>query len=179
MKVIFLDIDGVLNLFTDGKDKWGYNFNTDLVNNFQWLIDRSGAKIVISSSWKNWGLTWLKSMWEDRGLRGEIIDITPNDVIISPLDYIEGVDRGLEIKQWLLNNPAVKEWIIIDDVSDMLPEQADKFIKCEKQTGLTRELAWKAIQLLIFKTDYYCLNSEKQRPKCKRQCGRCKKIENI
>ena len=88
MKVIFLDIDGVLNTgwwYTQmdkntPKDKYGYAFDPNSVANLKKIIDETGADIVISSSWKSFGLSELEEMWQDRGLPGKLIGITPNSV---------------------------------------------------------------------------------------------------
>ena len=87
-KVLFLDIDGVLNTkwwYTQmdrntHKDKYGYAFDPNAVANLKKIIDETGADIVISSSWKCFGLSELEEMWQDRGLPGKLIDITPNSV---------------------------------------------------------------------------------------------------
>lgn len=58
MKVIFLDIDGVLNLYCESstkysriasRDEYGCCFHQHLVDNLKRLIDETGAKIVIST----------------------------------------------------------------------------------------------------------------------------------
>lgn len=178
MKIIFLDIDGVLNIFNRHKDRWGYLFDEYVVNNLQYLIDNTGAKIIISSNWKNFGIQFLKDMWKDRKLPGEIITATPSDAFITGFSDIV---RGVEIKNSIIDN-QISNYIIIDDKTDILPEQHPRFIKCDENTGLTRELANKAIQLLNSNdpkdNDYYCLNSDKTNsPKCKRQCKRCQNIK--
>ena len=76
--VIFLDIDGVLNTkwwYTQmhrntPKDKYGYTFDPRSVANLKKILDETGADIVISSSWKSFGLSELEEMWQDRGLPG-------------------------------------------------------------------------------------------------------------
>lgn len=70
-KIIFLDIDGVLNTKywynqmsrSTPKDKYGYAFDPNAVANLKRIIDETGADIVISSSWKSLGLTELENMW--------------------------------------------------------------------------------------------------------------------
>ena len=87
-KVLFLDIDGVLNTgwwYTQmdrntPKDKYGYAFDPRSVANLKKIVDETGADIVISSSWKSFGLSELEDMWQDRGLPGKLIGITPNIV---------------------------------------------------------------------------------------------------
>ena len=49
-KIIFLDIDGVLN----SVHNWPENLlHQSLTNNLKHIVDKTGAKIVLSSSWKN------------------------------------------------------------------------------------------------------------------------------
>ena len=62
MKIIFLDFDGVMDtayydhvLAKEGKpgnDKYGTIFDLYCVQNLKRIIDETGAKIVVSSSWK-------------------------------------------------------------------------------------------------------------------------------
>lgn len=88
MKVLFLDIDGVLNTkywYTQmdrntPKDKYGYAFDPNSVANLKRIVEDTGAEIVISSSWKCMGLSQMEDMWRDRNLPGRIIGITPNSV---------------------------------------------------------------------------------------------------
>lgn len=87
MKIIFLDIDGVLNVYPQGHDEYGAIFHPHLVENLKLILDQTGAKIVVSSTWRRSGLSIMKEMWEKRGLPGEVIDITPFETDV--------VERGL------------------------------------------------------------------------------------
>lgn len=68
-KVIFLDIDGVLNTkwwYTQmnrntPKDKYGYAFDPKAVANLRRIVEETGADIVISSSWKCMGFFVLSA----------------------------------------------------------------------------------------------------------------------
>lgn len=51
-KIIFLDIDGVLNLILQDFDKYGSIFHKHFEDNLRYLIDQTGADIVISSTWR-------------------------------------------------------------------------------------------------------------------------------
>lgn len=147
-KIIFLDIDGVLNVYPQGRDKYGSTFHTHFEDNLQEIIDKTNAKIVISSTWRYSGLKVMQNMWRDRGLAGEVIDITP----IEP----NGI-RGDEIAYWLQHN-QVDTYVIIDDDSDMLPEQMPYFVRTSENYnhtdkvdvgyGLTKECSLKAIDIL-------------------------------
>jgi hypothetical protein len=156
-KIIFLDIDGVLNCedayksgeckyveFTSengGKDHYqGFcRRSKDLLNR---LIDETGAGIVISSTWRRSGLEFMKKVWELEGMRGEIIGLTP-----SLRNSEISIPRGLEIDHFLKNDlgfyhinwdqgmqmdrmekSGIGNYIIIDDDSDMLYGQRNHFV---------------------------------------------------
>ena len=54
MKVIFLDVDGVLNsqqLFEKCEDDQLISVDEDNIKNLKTIVDATGAKIVLSSSW--------------------------------------------------------------------------------------------------------------------------------
>lgn len=65
IKILFLDIDGVLNTKywysqmdrNAPKDQYGYGFDPTSVANLAQIIEKTGAEIVISSSWKELGLS--------------------------------------------------------------------------------------------------------------------------
>jgi hypothetical protein len=153
-KVIFLDIDGVLNTkwwYTQmdrntPKDKYGYAFDPRSVANLQKIVDVTGADIVISSSWKSFGLSELEEMWQDRGLPGKLIGITPNSVsdemlLNADLDHIELFHiRGMEIKEWLdKHGKKVSHYVIIDDMDNFLPDQQPYFVQTNPEVGITEE----------------------------------------
>jgi hypothetical protein len=70
MKVIFLDIDGVLNCDkTPNPRKFPYIVDKKLLVRLKKLLDRTGAKVVLSSTWrcdpvglfaaKHWGVPFI------------------------------------------------------------------------------------------------------------------------
>lgn len=162
-KVIFLDIDGVLNTkwwYTQmdrntPKDKYGYAFDPNAVANLKRIIDETGADIVISSSWKSYGLSELEDMWQDRGLPGKLIGITPNSVsdemlLNADLDHMELFSiRGMEIKEWLSKNgKRVGNYVIIDDMDNMLPEQQSHFVQINSEVGISKDDVKNVIKIL-------------------------------
>lgn len=160
-KVIFLDIDGVLSprWWDSNKqsDNYGCLFDAKAVANFAKIIEKTGAQIVVSSSWKLMGLQALQDMWKDRKLPGEIIDITPNymsDELLLNADMndtdIESLYiRGMEIKGWLvLYGDDVSNYVIIDDMDDILSEQQTHFVQTDPEVGITNDDVKKVIHLL-------------------------------
>lgn len=123
MLIIFLDIDGVLVTARahDGKTAIVENFDTEAVKNFNRLIRKTRAKIVISSAWRySHKLPELKSIFKKWKVQGTLIDTTPQ----SLHDL-----RGKEIKSWIRKNKYKGEYLVIDDcVSDITPYIAKKRI---------------------------------------------------
>ena len=164
MKTIFLDIDGVLNVDYDDKDQFGHIFREEYVQNLKEIIEKTGAKIVISSTWKDKGIERMLDLWKERQLPGEIIDITPDCVDVcesTNIVYYDQVKRGHEIKLWLDRHPEVTQYVIFDDIQDFLDEQQDYFVNCSTGEpvkpwklgipGLKEECKIKAINILNMK----------------------------
>jgi hypothetical protein len=163
-KIIFLDIDGVLNpqhyenaLFKMWKasfgeikshDGFGRLFFYQNVNNLERLIKETGADIVLSSSWRHKGLLKIQEMWKSRNLPGRVIDITPLETDPELLDFFDSVCRGSEIQLWINRNYYTGKYIIIDNTDDMLKSQEGQFIRTNGFFGLTNKDVERAIQLL-------------------------------
>jgi hypothetical protein len=159
MKAIFLDIDGVLNVMHRERDEFGAIFHQNFVDNLRKVINETGAKIIISSSWRHGGLQRMIDMWVFRELPGEVIGITPdlwNE--IEGEDFYEKLQRGHEIQSVLDRKPEITSYVIFDDDDDMLPSQKGNFVMCSNNInhpdcidigyGLTKECANKAIRIL-------------------------------
>jgi hypothetical protein len=164
-KVIFLDIDGVLNTQDwhsrktndNPRDEFGWAFDPVAVENLGHIVKETGASIVISSSWKFLGMAKLKQMWKIRKLPGILLDITPNTVsdemlLNANLEEMElGVCRGNEIKEWLSRHKEeVSNYVIIDDYDDLLLEQEDHTVLTDSLIGITEFDAMKAIRILNY-----------------------------
>ncbi len=122
MKIVFLDIDGVLNseqlMVKLGPDLWGDGEILDplAIDRINALTDVTGAKIVISSSWRI-AYEWdeLVSILKNSGVKAEIIDRTPR---------FHYDDRADEIWSWLDNTQEnVETYVILDD--DRLERKRD------------------------------------------------------
>lgn len=145
MKIIFLDIDGVLNcacthmregdIFT-----YGGIINANLMNKLNELINNTDAKVVISSSWRKINTQEeIKEYLEQAGFMGTIIGMTPT----SSHGF-----RGLEIRDWLKSRTDVENYIILDDDRDMLLLQASHFFNADCEFGLTDKIVYQATRFL-------------------------------
>jgi hypothetical protein len=166
-KIIFLDIDGVLNpvhymnaLYKmwnasnkqiKSHDEYGQLFFYQNCEALKKIIDATNAKIVISSTWRMAGMNQMKALWQQRQLAGEIIGITPTEQVIvdsGMAKHYDEVCRGMEIAYWINKHKYVGTYVIIDDTDDMLKDQQKYFVKTNSNYGLTLDDAEKAIQIL-------------------------------
>ena len=101
------------------------------------------------------GLTALQAMWKDRILPGKVVDVTPDNLndemlqnsVFNNDDVLHS--RGCEINGWLsLHGEGVNNYVIIDDMDDMLPEQNQHFVWTNEEFGLTEGDAAQAIMIL-------------------------------
>jgi hypothetical protein len=151
MKVIFLDIDGVLN--HEQHYKWlmetdeptllqrTYPYSEINPKSCQLLNDiikETGAEIVVSSSWRLDGENRLNSLFKHFGLP-RIYSTTP----------CLNTARGIEIDAWLAAHLEVDTYVILDDDEDMNKHQLPYFIKTNPYgDGLNKEVKDKAIKIL-------------------------------
>jgi len=151
MKIIFLDIDGVLKTISDTK------FNNRSIDNLNELVRKTNAKIVITSTWKNEnGFRYVEEILKDKGVKGDIIDETPLFHIEHPVYGTPKVPRGLEIQSWIEKNTKfndnefvfVESYVILDDHSDMLLDQINYFVKIDPTKGFDGKCLKEAIEIL-------------------------------
>lgn len=132
MRVLFLDIDGVLNSVRTCTAFGGWPHRLQHIQAFdqvairllQRLCDSSGVQVVLSSAWR--GSEPIQAFANAFGL--PIIDATP---------HLLGQPRGAEIAAWLAAHPEVEQFAILDDDPDMLPEQLPRFINTNAHEGLS------------------------------------------
>lgn len=131
MRVLFLDIDGVLNSTRTSVAHGGYPHELTHTEAFDWvaikllqrLCDSSGIQVVLSSAWR------LTHDYKDvaKAFDLPIIDSTPS---------LLGC-RGDEIQHWLDNHVEVTNYAILDDDPDMLESQWTHFIHTRGAEGMT------------------------------------------
>lgn len=152
MKILFLDIDGVLNsgeyiqsLRYKKRSELGFpdcDLDPVAIQHLNRLCRVTGAKIVISSTWREFDdcIPALKR----NGLKAPIVGKTPNLQRIN-----RSCSRGEEIDSWEgWKLHKLDNYLILDDDSDMLPKQKDNFIQTNPRQGLTEEITNIAIKKL-------------------------------
>ena len=133
MKVIFLDVDGVLNSdeYIDKINKLNVNtikrkVSVNKIGLLKQAVDATGARVVLTTSWRYRRDGFLlKSLLSKYGI---LADSTP---------FLDN-KRGLEINKYLLDNPSVDRYVILDDeIFDSYDEELIKhLIKISDKNGL-------------------------------------------
>lgn len=152
MRVIFLDIDGVLNSAAWYDQRGPRPVNRPLLDHsidpaaitrLNRLCDATGAQIVISSTWRHG--TTARQFQEDfayLGCTGRIIGRTPDLSNLIPRGT-----RGEEIATWLQLHGKVTTFVILDDDNDM-GALSSHLVQTSHETGLTDADVDRAITLL-------------------------------
>lgn len=138
MKILFLDVDGVLNTKEDIKNNGPLYINPQLLSRLVSIIRATGAMIVIHSTWrlnsnKSLLLSYLKNVKLDQDIMGE----TP---------YLG--DKSKEIQKWLESNHDLKieKFAILDD--SKIVGFDDSFFKTNFEFGLTNGIKHSIIEYL-------------------------------
>ena len=165
MKVIFLDIDGVLNTMVslplrehfveiEGTIVGFNQLDKDAINQLNRVIGETEAKVVISSSWRigcrtpaKWNC--LIEHLRNQGVVAEVIGRTPTygEYVNLPGIFAARFVRGDEIQLWLNDHPEVKSFVIVDDDQDMA-HLTNKLVRTKFETGITERDADRMIEIL-------------------------------
>ena len=119
MKIIFLDVDGVLNhQQTSARCGVFIGIDKHLVKNLRKIVDATDAKIVLTSSWKS---SWFRVNKEDQDRCANYLDQHLRDeglfILDKTYDRHGSSARGDGIKQWLnrLSPNSIENFVILDD----------------------------------------------------------------
>ena len=172
MKILFLDIDGVLNSMPSNeiREKWDYDkelynkklfgLDPDLVKLLKIIINKTNCKIVFSTSWRYYkdhpieGSDWRQNLINMLGVSPDIfIGNTPDLSVCNAWDSGNFIrQRGNEIKFWLENNTQPGSFtycVIDDDIDDIEPFIPKKrIIKTDPECGLTMDNVNNVIEIL-------------------------------
>jgi hypothetical protein len=145
MKIIFLDIDGVLNsteYYTtiDRKNEDWDRFNPQAVEYIKKLCDEFSARIVISSTWRFGARQQLKNEMIKSGLIKHLHKDWKTPQLISQ-------HRGEEINAWLKKHSDINNYVILDDDEEMLNEQQPNFVQTKLLIGMQEEHYTKAKEI--------------------------------
>ncbi|CAE8586335.1 unnamed protein product [Polarella glacialis] len=145
MKLIFLDLDGVLVTRRLGV------FEDKLRDNLKTVVEQTGAKIVLSSDWRRHPFARAEARRELQKVGLDFISFTP-----CMSQYI--AQRPTEIMTWKRDNARNPElenlthWVAIDD-RELLSERHGSFLRghfvqTHPMQGLTEAAAQECIRIL-------------------------------
>jgi hypothetical protein len=163
MKIVFLDIDGVFNSAEYGRSERylietagmsdaevmliAHHTHLDPVSIqiFNDLIKRSGAIVVLSSTWRTkYSPEEMTKMLKDRGAEFEIKESTP--VLFGK--FSQRIPRGKEIAAYIKSlSEKPESFVILDDHDDMIHLKTH-LVQTNMKTGITKEDVEKALKIL-------------------------------
>lgn len=155
-KVIFLDIDGVLNKSSFGEDTYYDKFadsdlalDQDLIANLKTLVESDDSiRIVWSSDWgvydKEYWNRWknpIKHIESFDWMKGKVLGITPRKL---------SSEHFHEIKWWLDHHPDINDYVILED--SYFPDEwfglEHHLVRCDSAKGFDNDCLEKALMIL-------------------------------
>ena len=147
-KLIFLDVDGVLNSACGG------SFKDGCLQNLKRIVDSVGAKIILVSSWKS---GWEKKEKHFQDEYGDYLDKTLMDYGIEIFNKSSRYSGGrtADVLDWVLRANA-DGFVVLDDEPALYrhPAIISHCVFTSFSRGLTTEDANKAIVVLGGELDY-------------------------
>jgi hypothetical protein len=147
VRVLFLDIDGVLNRndWEDGDPHPARR--TSCVRQLNRTLEQTGAAIVLASNWRDWIVK--RSMTMD-GFEFLLRTHGVTSASIVGVTSERQHCRSREIVAWLRNHPEIASFAILDDQPEG-PEPdwvRSRLVRTKSTKGLTAQEARQAIKLL-------------------------------
>lgn len=177
-KIIFLDIDGVVNIPNYQA------FDGACLENLYEIVKKTNAKIVVSSSWREGNLEKTKNSLKESGFAEDMLNVIIGETVrgyhfVQPGSFLKLI-RGNEVGTWVdrnlkypwHDNPEMDtqyrildidgnfqkmrhntvgvdySFVILDDDQDFLLCQKDYFVHTDGMIGLTKEDVKNAIDIL-------------------------------
>jgi hypothetical protein len=148
-KVIFLDVDGVLN--TDSsRGFYIMNMVPDMVRNLEVIVRNTGAYLVISSDWRHGGIGPDSDF--QRHLKFACIKYGNVQMFDYLVDRIHGKTLDLGLRQKEIYEYAeyhgIKRFIALDDYEEHFPDKPDWLVLTDDRDGLTDAIVGRCIDKL-------------------------------
>lgn len=154
MKVLFLDIDGVLNCMgCKVKTPSGFKFvETVFLERVKKIVDETGCVVVLSSTWRNGFYDLQRGIENSVDARDYILlkdKLSEYGVeIYSHTPELREYHRGTEILEWLYGTEEeVDAFVILDDDTEVYPLH-DNLVRTYFDGGLQDEHVKMAIEML-------------------------------
>ena len=157
MKIIFLDIDGVVNCWYTREHAPSGLIGVEqrLIAYIKEIVDATGAKIVLSSTWRE---DWVFNL-----LNGKDWDYLCEEFAKQNLYFFDYTPirsdshRGKEIKEWLENTSYdVSSYVIIDDeMFDIKDLHEGHMVQTSSNDGINPYAVKMAIEILTKEDNPY------------------------
>ncbi len=141
MSVLFLDFDGVIRVQLDDSEEIG--FCHERMRQLSILVQRAGAKVVVSSDWRN---------MEERGAIAALLKPYLCEHLHE--DWMTPVcgHRWNEIERWLGRHPEVKNYVVLDDFprhfDGCSAAMRERLVLCNNRHGLVPKLYPRILEIL-------------------------------
>lgn len=146
MRTLFLDVDGVLNSeeffkrrFKEDDDDCRQDIDDVLLKRICATIKEAGCRVVISSAWRTGEphKSTITNALKEFGV--DVFGYTQYNLGIVP--------RGEEIRIWNEEHFKNENYVILDDNSDFLEDQMDRFVQTDHKIGLTESDCQKILEI--------------------------------
>lgn len=158
-KVLFLDIDGVLNGHDWDDEAKSCNIRRECVKHLNRVVKETGCKLVVSSAWryilhggdmttKGFGyMLRTHGLIAESGTMNLIVGYTDKDTE-PPMERRDG-ERARQVQAWLgYTGLTVESYAVVDDEDDGFTEAGMPCVITDGAKGLTHEDADKLIAIL-------------------------------
>lgn len=164
MRVLFLDIDGVLNGHEWDDEAKSCNIRRECVKHLNRVVKETGCRIVLSSAWRyivlGGDMTWkgfgymlrTHGLLAECGARDLIVGHTrADDLLCDPAD-LKADERAVQIREWLKwrneFTPVVESFAAVDDDDQGFAAHGIPAVITDGKVGLTAADADRLIELL-------------------------------
>ena len=159
MKVIFLDIDGVLNSEEFFKNNQSEAIDRSNAKILKSIIDKTGAAIVMSSGWRLWfddnmmpKNRYSQCLFDilcefNIKLFGKTPDFSTEEIRTKKtFSHV----KAKEIIAWLSEHETVEKYVVLDDFNLNNEEINSHLVRTNAQIGITEDDAKRVIDMINF-----------------------------
>ncbi len=155
MKILFLDIDGVLNIHECHPEVGCGVIHRDKMHRLNTILRQTDCKVVLSSAWrylvhrKEMTVLGLERLFCSHGMiKGRLIGVTrPDHSKVNdnyngdPATWVAPLERGLQIHEyidelWLQTKTALESFCVVDDLDLGISNHKLPFVQTHSQLGL-------------------------------------------
>lgn len=143
IKVLFMDIDGVVCNDNVGREDW----DPVCVLMLKKAILETGVKVVMSSTWRIVAPELMMERLKDFRMETLLHEDYQTKDLIGPF---QKYNRSDEIKEWLSRHPEVEKYVIVDDDKSLFDKyHLDEMVLTHEGKGFNYRDYKKVIEKLV------------------------------